>query len=269
MQEFAKFLYVRKGLQPVTVEGHISAIKRINRQLGTLTKENVENYVYTLYRSNYSYSHKANQAKAIEHWFEHLGDPIYFARQRKPKSIIKQTLTEAEVTRLLFVCKNIRERAIVTLLAYSGIRPKELKNVKVQDIDFGANELRVIQGKGLKDNVIYISSACAKVLLEYLVMHKRNPEDLLFVTADGLRPFAQGCLRKLIKVLARRAKLNKRVWPYLLRHTLATNMINRGANILLVKSQLRHVFIETTFHYVHSLGYAPRNEYEQFVPSYC
>lgn len=266
-QEFEKFLYIHKGLQPVTVNGHLEAVKRLSKKI-ELTKEAVENYVFSLYQSNFSYSHKANQVKAIEYWFEFSGQPLHFARQRKPKPIIKQTLSEAEVTRLLFCCKNIREKAIITLLAYSGIRPKELCNVKVQDIDFGNNELRVICGKGMRDAVIYISAVCSRTLLEYLVKYPRRPDEYLFSTFDNKRRFIQGALRKLVKVLARRSNLVKRVHPYLLRHTLATNMINRGANILLVKKQLRHAWIDTTMLYISSLGYCPKNEFEQFVPSY-
>lgn len=267
-QEFEKFLYIHKGLQPVTVNGHLKAVERINRRLGELTKEKVENYVFTLYQSNFSYTHKVNQVVAIEYWFEFSGQPLHFARQRKPKPIIKQTLSEAEVTRLLFCCKNIREKAIISLLAYSGIRPKELCNVKVRDIDFGTNQLQVICGKGMRDAVIYISSSCSKILLEYLAQNPRNPDDFLFSTFDNKRQFIQGALRKLVKVLAKRAHMTKRIYPYLLRHTLATNMINRGANILLVKKQLRHAWIDTTMLYIHSLGYSVKNEYEQFVPSY-
>lgn len=266
-QNFEKFLYIRKGLQPITVSNHMRAIKRIAKQC-ELNKEQVENFVCNLYRSSYSYSYVANQVKSIEYWFEFIGEPIKFARQRKPKPIIKQTLTEAEITRLLFCCKNIREKAIVAVLAYSGIRPKELRNLKVQDFDFGSNELRILQGKGLKDSVIYISSACVKIILEYLVTYPKLSDNLLFVTADGLRPFNQYCLRKLVKVLTKRAGLVKRVYPYLFRHSLATSMIARGADILTVKKQLRHSWIETTLLYISSLGYCAKNEYEKHCPCY-
>jgi integrase/recombinase XerD len=144
-----------------------------------------------------------------------------------------------------------------------------MANLKLQDIDFGNNEIRVIQGKGAKDAVIYISAACIKILMEYLMQHPRNPQDQLFNTFDGLRPFSTGCLRKMVKVLAKNSKINKRVYPYIFRHSLATNLIYRGADILTVKKQLRHSFIETTLLYIHSLGYEPRNNYERFAPSYC
>lgn len=267
-QEFEKFLYIHKGLQPVTVNGHISAVKRINRKLGTLTKESVDNFVFALYQSNYSYTHKINQVTALEYWFEHLGQKVRYARQRKPKSLIKKTLSEAEITRLLFCCKNIREKAIITTLSYSGIRPKELVNLKVQDVDLGTNELRVNQGKGLKDGIVYISPVCTRILMDYLNHYPRNPESLMFNTADGLRPFNQGCLRKLVKVLARRANLERRVYPYLFRHSLGTNMVLRGGDIFLVKKQLRHADIMTSLGYIHCLSYGIKNEYERFVPSY-
>jgi integrase/recombinase XerD len=265
---FSKFLFIQKGLQPVTVHGHVSAIGRITRKVGTLTKESAENYVLSLYQSSYSYSQKANEVKAIEYWFGWRGEPLAFGRQQKPKPIVKQVLSEAEVTKLLFSCKNVRERAIIATLAYSGIRPKELTNLKLQDIDFGTNELRVIQGKGMKDAVIYVSAACARILLEYLVYYPKKGEDPLFTTADGKRPFNPSALRKLAKVLAKRANLTKRMYPYLLRHSLASAMFARGADILTVKHQLRHAWIETTELYIHSIGYCPKNKYEQYAPSY-
>ncbi len=267
-QEFEKFLCIRKGLSPVTISGHTKAIERIAKKI-ELNRENTENFVFSLYQSNFSYSHKANQVKSLEYWFEFLGQSIYFARQRKPKPLIKQTLTEAEVTKLLFCCRNIREKTIVALLAYSGIRPKELKNIKLGDIDFGNNELRVVEGKGLKDGVVYFSASCNKLLMEYLQSFPKNPEQYLFMSFDGQRQFSQYALRKLLKVLALRAGMTKRVYPYLLRHTLATVMINRGSDIFTIKNQLRHSLIETTLLYISSFGYSPKNKYEQFVPSYC
>lgn len=267
--KFEKFLFIHKGLQPITVNGHLKSVERISKNLGKINKSKVDNFVLSLYQSKYSYSYKVSQVKALEYWFEQKGEIVHYARQRKPKPIIKTTLSEAEVTRLLFCCKNIREKAIIAVLAYSGLRPKELTNLKYGDIDFGSNEVRVIQGKGFKDSVIYVSASCIRILLEYLQSFPKQPEDLMFKTFDGKRPFKTSCENKLIKVLTKRANINKRVYPYLLRHSLATSMFNRGADILTVKSQLRHAWLETTELYIHSLGYSPKNKYEKFVPSYC
>jgi integrase/recombinase XerD len=233
-----------------------------------LKKEDVDNYIFSLYKSKFSWSYKESQIKTIEYWFEFNNNPIHFARQRKPKPIIKQTLTESEITKILFCCKNIREKSIIATLAYSGIRPKELTTLKLQDIDFGSNEIKIKQGKGLKDSVIYISSSCVKLLIEYITKYPRNQQDLLFKTSDGLRAFNTECLRKLIKQLSKKSQIYKRVYPYIFRHSLATTMINRGADILTVMKQLRHENLETTMLYIHSFGYSPKNEYEKFAPSY-
>jgi len=75
-------------------------------------------------------------------------------------------------------------------------------------------------------------------------------------------------LRKLIKVVAHRAKIAKRVYPHLLRHSLAVNLLIRGANIVLIQQQLRHSLLETTMHYINSIVFGFKNEYEKYVPSY-
>jgi len=264
-QEFERYLFARKGLAPITVKGYLSGVRRVESIIGDITLDSAERYICDLYKKEYSYSYKANTVSAIEHWLEFIGTPTRFGRQKKPRPIIKNTLTEGEVTRLLLVCKNTREQAIISLLAYSGLRPKEMCNVRVEDIDFGANTLIVREGKGSKDAIIYISRRCVVALQEYI----RESEQVgyLFRTYYGNK-YSVGALRKLVNVLARRAKMQKQVYPYLFRHSLATNMLARGANIMTIKAQLRHAWIETTLIYLHSVEYSTRNEYEQFVPSY-
>lgn len=268
-QAFGQYLCVHKGLMPVTVNGHVKAVERIYKQAGELTYEKAERYIFTLYQSSASYSHKVNQAKALEYWFEFQGQQVRFARQKKPKQIIKQTLSEGEVTSMFLCCTNIRERAILSVLSYSGVRPKELCRIKRGDINFGTHELTVVNGKGTKDRVVYISADSINILISYLANYPKNPDDFLFLTADGKRPYNAQCLRKFIHVLAGRAGIQKRAYPYLLRHSLAINMINRGCDIFTIKSQLGHGWIQTTLLYLNSLGYGLKNAYDKFVPSYC
>jgi integrase/recombinase XerD len=267
---FEQFLIVHKGLQPITIRGYVTVIKKVLREMGTTTPthEEVESYVAGLYVSTYSYSHKMNSALALEQWMAFIGNPLRLGRQKKPKRIIQNTLTEAEITKLIFNCKNVREQAIIALLAYSGLRNSELCKLKLKDIDFGSNLVRVREGKGLKDGLMYISSYCTTLLLKYLAAYPRTEEDYIFTTVRNHGRYSGQDLRKLIKVVSKRAKMTKRVYPHLLRHSLAVNMLNRGANIMTIKSQLRHSWIETTMLYVHSLGYGFKTEYERYAPSY-
>jgi integrase/recombinase XerD len=268
MKNFEKFLFVRKGMQPRTVKSHIDCIIRVKKNLGeNPSNEQFEDYVYKMYQSDYSYSHKTNTVLAIEHYTEFLGDPIKFKRQRKPKTIIKDTLTEAEITKMIFNCKNLKEKAIICLLAYSGIRNKELCNLKVEDFDSGRNQIKVIQGKGLKDGISQISADCSRVLQEYININGLTEDDYLFKTYQGNK-YTGWALRNRVKVIAKRAKILKRVYPHLFRHSLSVNMLIRGADIITLKNQLRHTLVETTFNYLNSIVLGERNAYGKFEPSY-
>jgi site-specific recombinase XerD len=264
------YLLVRKGLQPITIESYQSCASRFIKRVRTFTPkhEDVENYVAELYRAGYSHSHKSNSVIAIERWMEYIGDPIRFGRQKKPRPLVKDTLTEAEVTKLIFHCKNIREQAIVSLLAYSGIRNKELCDLRVKDIDFGSNTIRVIKGKGSKEGLAHITGACTNILITYLAQYQRGQDELLFTTLQHNRPYHQTATRKLIKVLCQRSNTKKRVFPHLLRHSLAMNMLLRGAGIYDLKKQLRHVFVDTTLIYVDSIIDGITSAYDKFAPSY-
>lgn len=263
------FLVVRGGLMPVTVKGYVACVKRITRVIGenpdTYT---VEKYVNDLYTSDYSYHHKINTVLALERYLEFLGRPTRFGRQRKPKPIIKDTLTEAEVTKLIFNSKNNREKAIISVLAYSGIRNLEICNLKLKDVLINQNALRIIKGKFAKDGLCEMTPECSAIIMQYLQEYPRGPEDYLFTTLVKGQRMQTGDIRKWVKVIAKRAKIEKRVYPHLLRHSLTANMLLRGADIISLKNQLRHSWLETTLHYANSIVFVEKNLYQKFAPSY-
>ena len=269
MKEFEMFLVVRSGLMPVTVKGYVGAVRRITRVIGgDPDAYTVEKYVNDLYTSDYSYHHKINTVLALEKYLEFIGRPTRFGRQRKPKPIIKDTLTEAEVTKLIFNSKNNREKAIISLLAYSGIRNLEICNLKVKDVLLTQNALRIIKGKFAKDGICEMTPECSQVIIDYLREHPRGPDDYLFTTLVKNHQMATGDIRKWVKVIAKRAKITKRVYPHLLRHSLTANMLLRGADIISLKNQLRHSWLETTLHYANSIVFVEKNLYQKFAPSY-
>ena len=111
MEDFKKFLFIKKGLQSITVSGYVDGVRRMEKKLGKEpSNSQMEEYIYKMYNSDYSYSHKTNTALAIERYSEFLNRPIKLGRQKKPRTIIKDTLTEAEVTRMIFCCKDLKEK---------------------------------------------------------------------------------------------------------------------------------------------------------------
>jgi integrase len=101
-------------------------------------------------RKNYSYSHIVNTSLALEHYAKFKGIEVTLGRPRKPRRIVQNVLSESEVSRLIQAARNPREKAIIALLAYSGVRNSELRNIRRKDIDLGANHLKILGGKNKK-----------------------------------------------------------------------------------------------------------------------
>lgn len=266
---FAQFLVVRKGLQEVTVNGYVGSYKRMSDVLGDYPEiEQVEKYIFAMYTSEYSYSYKLNTMLGVEKYMEFIGRPIKFGRQKKPRPIIKNTLTEAEITTMIFNCRDIRQKALLSLLAYSGIRNLEICKLKVQDVLITQNAIRVINGKGLKDGVSQIAPECTEILIKYLNEFPRGQDDYFFTTLQKKNRLSTGDVRKWVKVIARRADIKKRVFPHLFRASMTANMLLRGADIISLKNQLRHAWLETTLSYANSIVFVEKNQYQKFCPSY-
>ena len=191
-----------------------------------------------------------------------------FARPKKPKRLIKDFLSESEVSRIISKTKNIREKSIVTLLSFSGIRNSELCDLRVGDLDFGDNTVRVLKGKNSKERVVNMSGECTKILLKYLSKFPRSEDSYLFTSLKKGNQYQPTDLRKLVKVVAKRTDINKRIYPHLFRHSLASNLLKRGANIFTIKNQLGHSDISATMIYLHSCPQRAKSEYDFYKPSY-
>jgi len=268
VKDFEQFLIVDCGYQPVTVEGYLGGALRFTRLMGSYPSvEDAKKYIQTLYTSGYSFSHKTNTALAVERYMTFIKNPVQFGRQKKPRRIIKDTLTEAEVTSMLLVCKSLKERATIALLSYSGMRNKEFCGLRTKDLDYTTNRVNIWQGKGLKDRVVDVTPDCTKLMMEYIKKYEKQPDDFLFTTYQG-KQYTGGALRKRVKVIGKRAKIEKRVYPHILRHSMSTNMLMRAADMETIRKQLGHTWLETTCLYCSSIVLLERNNYLKSAPSY-
>lgn len=269
LARFERHLYARRGLAEVTVHNHVSAIRRLAPSIGIKpTPRAIEKHIERMHKSGASYSHIVNTCVAIESYCAFLHRPIKLGRPAKPKRLVRGTLTEAEVTLLIHAANTLREKAMIAVLAYGGVRNRELGRLRVCDVNLGNGTLFVRATKPQKERNVHIAPTCVSVLAEYLRERGGEPSDLLFVTLRGGKRYQQQCLRKMIKAAAKRAGLAKRVYPHLLRHSLATNMLRRGAHLLAIKDQLGHVFVETTMIYIDSDPSLTEQQYRMYAPSY-
>jgi integrase/recombinase XerD len=270
LRKFEEYLIVDVGVARRTAVGYSRTLSIALRRMRKFcpTPQDIRKFMLWMHEKNYSYSHIVNTSLTLEHYARFKGMEIALGRPRKPKRIVQNVLSESEISRLIQASKTTREKAIISLLAYSGIRNSELCGIRRKDVDLGDNRLKILGGKNKKDRIANISAECTKVLIDYLSVCHRRPDDFLFTTVEKGGQLADNDLRKIVRVLARRAKIGRRVFPHLLRHSLATNLLNRGASLIMIKDQLGHAFIDTTMVYVKSMPFRTRCEYDFYKPAY-
>jgi len=270
VKKFEEHLIVDKGFGRTTTGGYCRALSIALRRMIKLCPkyEDIKQLILWMHEKKYSYSHIVNTSLAIEHYTAYKGVPVKLGRPKKPRKIIKNTLTESEVSRIISTTEDIRKKSIISLLAYSGVRNQELCNLKLEDVDLGANEIRVLGGKNTKDRIINNSSECTNTLIEYLKQHMRTNGEFLFTTLKNRNQLATCDVRKIVREQRKTAGVEKRVFPHLFRHSLAVNLLKRGAGIILIKNQLGHAFIESTMIYVESTPVRAKSEYDFYKPAY-
>lgn len=182
LKKFEEHMMVDKGLSDVTVAGYCRALSIALRRMRKFCPqyEQIKEHILWMYKERYSYSHIVNTSLALEHYSLYKGIKIEIGRPKKPRRLIKDTLSEAEVSRIFQGSKNIRQTAIACVLAYSGLRNTEVCNLRVNDVDVGQNQLRVTGGKGFKDRYVNIAAECSKVLVDYMKAYPREPDTFLF-----------------------------------------------------------------------------------------
>lgn len=163
----------------------------------------------------------------------------------------------------------IRDRAILELLYGCGLRLGELLNLSLQNIDF-PNELIRVLGKRQKERLMPLGSFAKQALKRYLEVRKEeieqfeNPE-IVFVNKKGktLYPLAvQNMTKKYMTALSEQEHLS----PHVLRHSFATHLLDRGADLLVVKELLGHESLSTTQIYTHMSMDRLKKIYQQAHP---
>ena len=269
LDRFEAWLYTNIRISNSTAALYLGFIRRAYPTLGPdPSHEQILSYIVAMRRNGAANNSVCATCTALERFSAFLGRPIRLTRPPKNKKMAPQAMSEAEVAVFLHAAKNIREKAILATVAYTGIRNNEFCNLRVRDVDIANGLVHVEVGKFGKERVAGIAGAGIAILVEYMRTREMQPDNYLFVTVRNGLPLEPQDIRKLVHVVAKRAGFTRRIWPHLFRHSLATNMLNRGAHIFAIKDQLGHAFIEST------MIYLPRsqgnlNAYRQYAPSYA
>jgi len=271
LEQFCKFLLIRHGLGHNTINNYRKMVGRFLETVGDQepTAALVEDYIAEMYLAErYSYFHITGTIRSLERYMEFNGHPLRLARPRKPRFAQKEALSEAEIAVILSVVKRTRERAMIGLLAYAGIRNEELCALKTDHVDLANNTVFVSQGKGSKDRTVPITGDCSKLVMQYLSAFPRGDNEYLFTTLRAGESYTSWALRRLIKKVALKAGIKKKISPHTFRHSLATNLSARGADIQTIQAILGHSSIQTTMMYISTSPKRVQANYMRYAPSY-
>lgn len=174
----------------------------------------------------------------------------------KHEKKLPTVLSKEEVWRLLNSCQLLKHRVLIGLLYGCGLRCMEVRSVRLQDLDFDREQLKVVQGKGKKDRYVPLSKHLIRGLKTYIEAEK--PKVYLFngqpqgrAGGDFDSRYSQRGVQWAVKQASKAAGITKEVCVHTLRHTFATHLLEDGLDIITLKNLLGHENIETTMEYLH------------------
>lgn len=174
-------------------------------------------------------------------------NPMRRIHRVKAAEVAKRVLDDEQLEALRDGCETKRDRAMVEMLASTGMRVGELVRLDVGDVDFHEREC-VVTGKGDKQRPVYFDARTKLHLKDYLES-RSDGSPALFVSLDkSATRLSVGAVEERIRFLGRSCGVG-RVYPHLFRRTLATHAIDKGMPIEQVQRLLGHARIETTMHY--------------------
>lgn len=274
IDSFLSYLSVERGLSKNTIisyredlNAYLDFIEKLGiTSLGKIGKSDITDFMLSQKDKGISASSVARRLAAIRMFHRFLArerilkaDPSILIDSPKLWKKIPETLTFNEVDSLLLQPdirskQGIRDRAILETLYATGMRVSEAANLKVDNVNLEVGFLRCI-GKGNKERVIPIGKKAVAAIKRYLEtvrgsFLKGKESNFLFLNRSG-NNISRQSLWKIIKKYARQARIKKPMKPHILRHSFATHLLERGADLRSVQEMLGHSNISTTQIYTH------------------
>lgn len=205
----------------------------------------------------------------------HQENPAADLRAPRAFKTLPKFLSIEEVDRLLASpdtsnARGVRDRALIELFYATGLRVSEMVALRQQDLNLESGYL-TCTGKGRKQRLVPIGDAASAWLTQYITearpaLLKRRSSPRLFVNARGGSGLSRVGFWKIVKAHGRHAGLPRVLSPHVLRHSFATHLLERGADLRAIQMMLGHSDLSTTQIYTHILDARLRAVYDKFHP---
>lgn len=202
-------------------------------------------------------------------------DPSEDLRAPRAWPALPKYLDLDEVDRLLAqpdtsTPRGVRDKALIELLYATGLRVTELLSLKAADINLAAGYLTCI-GKGDKERIVPLGESAADWVRRYIAearpaLLKKRKSNWLFVNAKGGTQLSRVGFWKVLKEYGIKAGVSRGLSPHVLRHSFATHLLERGADLRAIQMMLGHADLSTTQIYTHVLEARLRTVYDRFHP---
>jgi integrase/recombinase XerD len=275
---FLSYLRVEKGLSQNTILAYGRDLKRFaafldkrhKHKIDTVDREDIVDFLSSLYKDKLDSRSVARYLVSLRSFFKYAlmeelvrVDPTENLESPKIRQSLPTYLRVDEVERLLAAPNfntpsGLRDRAMLELLYSTGLRVSELLNLRLSDVDVRMGCVRCI-GKGDKERLVPIGRKAIAAVEQYLadsrsqLVRSGSPaphNQVLFLTRNGRR-LSRVSIWKILHDYGVKLGLRGRLSPHKLRHSFATHLLERGADLRSVQLMLGHADISTTQIYTH------------------
>ena len=277
LKDFLAYLEVERNFSEHTVwayDGDITSflIWLNDFPLEEVTYSKIREYVVFIQKFNYTRTTLARKISAIRSFYKYLYreraveiNPASALRIPKRSKSLPKFLTELEIEQILNTINistpaGFRNKTILELLYATGMRISELSNLNFENLNLENDEIKVF-GKGSKERIVLVSNRAKDILQTYIktvrpiISKERDlsnptPDEAVFVNNTGFRLQPQS-VRLAIKEVTQSLQFPKNVTPHVFRHSFATKLLEKGADLRVVQELLGHASISNTQIYTH------------------
>jgi site-specific recombinase XerD len=252
----------RRNYSPCTVRDYMSTLKQfalwLDCPIENVDRRKILTFIDTLLDRRLNPKTINCYLDSVRSYYRYLKEEMeieienpvrsgYLLRLPKP---LPRFLRDEEAGRLFKVIKNLRDRAIFYLMLRCGLRVAEAADLKLDDLDLRRGTIIVRTGKGAKGRMVYMSADAHSAVVDYLRVRKAGRSKALFLVEKGTlkgKPISVRGIQKKMELYAKESGL--RTSCHELRHTMATQLLNAGADLTVIQDLLGHSRIATTQRY--------------------